>query len=201
MKKVKIAVIVAAIITMQPTVSVAAGYELYFNNQRVSGPDADHYTRQQAQDNCQFNMQTKPNIAIRCVYGGQTFSERPVIQAGAVYELYFNGKRVSGPDAADYTPEQAQENCQWNVQTKRDLAIRCVYNGATFYDGQPVVSATDVGGSGNENNNPKPCTPGTSRNPFDEKNDVCIENWVPTYNPDQEPVDVDPANLPPLQKN
>ena len=48
----------------------------------------------------------------------------------------------------------------------------------------------------------EPCAPRTNtRNPFDEKNDVCIEDWVPTYNPDQEPVDVDPANLPPLPKN
>lgn len=172
MKKVKSAVILAVVIIMQPAVSVAAGYELYFNNQRVSGPDADHYTWQQAQDNCQFNMQTKPNIAIRCVYEGQAFSERPAIQDGAGYELYFNGNRVSGPDAAGYTREQAQENCQWNVQTKRDLAIRCVYNGATFYDGQLGGSAANGGGSSNENNNPKPCTPGTSRNPFDE--DACI---------------------------
>lgn len=172
MKKFKIAAIVAAIITMQPVVSVASGYELYFNNQRVSGPDADYYTRQQAQDNCQFNMRTKPNMAIRCVYDGQTFSERPAIQAGAGYELYFNGNRVSGPDAAGYTREQAEENCQWNVQTKRDLAIRCVYNGVTFYDDQPSEINANGGGSGNENNNPKPCTPGTSRNPFDE--DGCV---------------------------
>lgn len=67
MKKAKSAFIMAVVIIMQPAVSVAAGYELYFNNQRVSGPDADYYTLQQAQDNCQFNMQSKPNMAIRCV--------------------------------------------------------------------------------------------------------------------------------------
>ncbi len=176
MKNAKNAFIMAVVIIMQPTVSVAAGYELYFNNQRVSGPDADYYTLQEAQDNCQFNMQTKPNMAIRCVYDGQTFSERPATQAGAGYELYFNGNRVSGPDAANYTIEQAQENCQWNVQTKRDLAIRCVYNGTTFYDGQSGGSTGNRGNSGDENNNPKPCTPGTSRNPFDEDACVSIKN-------------------------
>lgn len=166
MKKVKSAIIVAAIITMQPAVSVAAGYELYFNNQqRVSGPDAAHYTRQQAQDNCRFNMQTKPDIAIRCVYNGQTFSERAGVQAGTGYELYFNGKRVSGSDAAGYTREQAQENCRWNVQNKPNLVIRCAYNGETFYN-----SDSNSGYSDNKNTNPKNCKPG--RNPFDE--DGCV---------------------------
>lgn len=160
MKNAKSAFIMAVVIIMQPAVSVAAGYELYFNNQRVSGPDADYYTLQQAQDNCQFNMQSKPNMAIRCVYDGQTFSERPATQAGAGYELYFNGNRVSGPDAASYTIEQAQENCQWNVQTKRDLAIRCVYNGTTFYNND-------------EKPRPDPCTPSQGRrNPFEE--DACV---------------------------
>jgi len=48
------------------------------------------------------------------------------------YQLYFDGKLVSGSDAAGYTREQAEANCRWNIQTKPHLAIRCVYNGEVF---------------------------------------------------------------------
>ncbi|MBI5590792.1 MAG: hypothetical protein HY881_09945 [Deltaproteobacteria bacterium] len=83
-----------------------AGYQLYFDGRLVSGPDpgpADRYTRQQAQENCDWNMQTKPHIHIRCVYNGELLRDRPASSANKGYELYFDGKLVSGPDAAGYT--------------------------------------------------------------------------------------------------
>ncbi len=52
--------------------------------------------------------------------------------AEAGYQLYFDGKLVSGPDAATYTREQAEQNCRWNMQNNSNLAIRCAYNGAIF---------------------------------------------------------------------
>lgn len=51
---------------------------------------------------------------------------------GAGYQLYFDGKLVSGPDAAYYTRGQAEQNCRWNMQNNSNHDIRCVYNGATF---------------------------------------------------------------------
>lgn len=45
------------------------------------------------------------------------------------YQLYFDGQLVSGPDAEFYTREQAIENCNWNVQTKPDIRVGCVFNG------------------------------------------------------------------------
>jgi hypothetical protein len=50
------------------------------------------------------------------------------------YRLYFDGRKVSGPDAPGYTRRQAEDNCAWNVQTKPGLSIRCTYDGVTFFE-------------------------------------------------------------------
>lgn len=50
------------------------------------------------------------------------------------YQLFFNGKLVSGADAAGYTRAQAEQNCRWNLADKPGLAIRCVYNGEVLVD-------------------------------------------------------------------
>ncbi len=105
--------------------SPAKGYALYFNNKLVSGPDAATYTFAQAQQNCAGNMQNKPNVPIRCLYDGQLFKEQ-IGKSG--YQLYFNNQLVSGPDAIFYTLAQAQQNCAGNMQSKPNLAIRCLYN-------------------------------------------------------------------------
>ena len=112
-------------------VGKSVGYELYFDGKLVSGPDAVHYTRQQARENCDWNMQSKPHLHIRCVYNGKVLGDREGVNTGKSvgYELYFDEKLVSGPDAAHYTRQQAQENCDWNMQTKPHLHIRCIYNG------------------------------------------------------------------------
>lgn len=49
------------------------------------------------------------------------------------YHLYFDGEHMSGPDALSYTQQQAEQNCQWNIQTKPDIAVSCSYNGVVFY--------------------------------------------------------------------
>ena len=49
------------------------------------------------------------------------------------YQLYFDGKLVSGPDAASYTRQQAVDNCAWNRRTKPHLRIECVYEGHALH--------------------------------------------------------------------
>ncbi|MBB1076276.1 hypothetical protein HUU62_17870 [Rhodoferax sp. 4810] len=118
------------------------GYELYFDGKLVSSPDPGpdkRYTRQQAQENCDWNMETKPQFHIRCVYNGEVLGDRPgrTAQPGVGYELYFDGKLVSSPDPGPkhrYTRQQAQENCNWNMETKPQFHIRCIYNGEVLGD-------------------------------------------------------------------
>jgi len=50
------------------------------------------------------------------------------------YRLYFDGRKVSGPDAPGYTRQQAEENCAWNARTKPGISVRCTYNGVTFFE-------------------------------------------------------------------
>jgi hypothetical protein len=45
------------------------------------------------------------------------------------YQLFFNGKLVSNPDAASYTPEQAIANCARNQKTQIGINVECRYNG------------------------------------------------------------------------
>jgi hypothetical protein len=49
---------------------------------------------------------------------------------GVGYELYFNGKRVNGPDAALYSRAQASANCKKNRTRYPHLRVACRYNGA-----------------------------------------------------------------------
>lgn len=67
------------------------------------------------------------------------------------YQLYFDGQLVSGPDAKNYTREQAEENCNWNKVHNADKDIRCVYNGTVIgewkknqdtHDEKPVLKGT-----------------------------------------------------------
>jgi len=47
----------------------------------------------------------------------------------AGYQLFFDGKLVSGPDAASYSLAQAKENCAYNNKTKPNLKVECRYDG------------------------------------------------------------------------
>ena len=48
------------------------------------------------------------------------------------YQLYFDGKLVSGPDAEFYSRQQALDNCAWNRRTKPHIRIDCVHDGQTL---------------------------------------------------------------------
>ena len=50
-----------------------AGYELFYDGRRVSGPDARYYTREKAQANCAGVMRAYPQIRITCRYDGVVF--------------------------------------------------------------------------------------------------------------------------------
>jgi hypothetical protein len=45
------------------------------------------------------------------------------------YELFYNGKRVNGADAAGYTLEQAVKHCIAITKQKPDITVTCSYNG------------------------------------------------------------------------
>jgi len=50
---------------------------------------------------------------------------------GKGYELFFNGKLVSGPETVFYTLPQAQNNCY--AQKKTNVKVECRYDGVRFY--------------------------------------------------------------------
>jgi hypothetical protein len=54
---------------------------------------------------------------------------------GKGYELFHNGRLVSGPDASHYTLPQAQKNCKFNVDNNKTktLSVECRYDGKRFY--------------------------------------------------------------------
>lgn len=52
-------------------------------------------------------------------------------QPGVGYELYFDGQRVNGPDAALYSRRQAEENCA-AAASQTTAAVGCRYNGVWF---------------------------------------------------------------------
>ena len=51
---------------------------------------------------------------------------------GVGYELFFDGARVNGPDAALYSRAQAEANCSGNVARYPNKRVECRYNGAVF---------------------------------------------------------------------
>jgi hypothetical protein len=51
---------------------------------------------------------------------------------GVGYELYFEGARVNGPDAALYSRALAEANCAENIRRYPNTRVECRYNGATF---------------------------------------------------------------------
>jgi hypothetical protein len=55
---------------------------------------------------------------------------------GRGYELFFNGRRVSGPDAQFYTREQAMRNCTAMSLQHPELRVSCAFEGA-FFVGTP----------------------------------------------------------------
>jgi hypothetical protein len=84
------------------------------------------------------------------------------------YELYFNSKLVSGPDAANYTLQQARENCAFNLKNHPKVDIVCMMDDKN-------ITSQSVTIEGNSNSpKPKPCIndPAICTNPFVE--DCCV---------------------------
>lgn len=52
---------------------------------------------------------------------------------GVGYDLFFNGNRVNGPEAALMSFRGAADNCTWNVENRPDTAVECRYNGEVFH--------------------------------------------------------------------
>jgi hypothetical protein len=55
------------------------GFELFWNGERINGPEAAFYSRQDARDDCAWNKQTYPHIRVTCTYNGEplTVDRRP----------------------------------------------------------------------------------------------------------------------------
>ena len=49
------------------------GYELFFNEQLVSGPAASYYSFSQSQNNCEWNAENHKGIKVECRYNGVVF--------------------------------------------------------------------------------------------------------------------------------
>ncbi|MDQ5909366.1 MAG: hypothetical protein QG599_1461 [Pseudomonadota bacterium] len=257
----------------KPVISMVVGYELYFDGKLVSGDDPGpekRFTRQQAQENCNWNMQTKPHIHIRCVYNGEVLGDRvgqkSVVNINPVSNyldyLIYQNCQPPNLEYSYYVNQHGVENFQpvsiKKLVLKPDKYILWVYGGrrafvrvGTMIGGQktlieaavsddkychpkPAVFTVPIGmlatgfyverlesglncenyslvlergyhicrfnpGTGT-NTNDAHCPQGMTRNPFV---DGCmkIKMGPSTYNPDQEPIGVDPADLPPLPKN
>jgi uncharacterized protein YecT (DUF1311 family) len=58
------------------------------------------------------------------------------------FELFWDGKRVNGPEAAFYSLQEALDNCAWNTRTYPRVRVTCIYNGKPF----TVPSAVQASG-------------------------------------------------------
>jgi hypothetical protein len=77
------------------------------------------------------NPQNKRLTTIdKCYLGAMTALIGPFRRMpGVGYELIFDGKVVSGPETAFYTPTKARDNCAQNKRTQRGIRVECRYDG------------------------------------------------------------------------
>jgi hypothetical protein len=47
------------------------GFELFYDGERVNGPEAAFFSRQDARDNCALNKRSYPKIRVTCAYNGE----------------------------------------------------------------------------------------------------------------------------------
>jgi hypothetical protein len=53
---------------------------------------------------------------------------------GKGYELFYNGRLVSGLEAVFYTMSRSKQNCRHNADSNSDkVKVECRYNGQRFY--------------------------------------------------------------------
>lgn len=64
---------------------------------------------------------------MRCVLGPMDDSLGLPPRKG--YRLYYNGKLVSGPGAALYTYQAAEDNCRWNRENRPGIKVGCIFHG------------------------------------------------------------------------
>jgi hypothetical protein len=55
---------------------------------------------------------------------------------GMGFELFWDGERINGPEAAFYSRQEAREDCAWNTQTYPHTRVTCTYNGEPFMVGR-----------------------------------------------------------------
>jgi hypothetical protein len=51
---------------------------------------------------------------------------------GMGFELFWDGKRINGPEAAFYSRQEARDDCAWNARTYPRTRVTCTYNGESF---------------------------------------------------------------------
>ena len=140
--------------THNPALTINSGYQLYFNDKLVTLPDqtADTpYTRQQAEENCRWNIKNKPYVQIRCVYNSEVLMDRPVATQGK-FRMELNTDRPEGnyrvftmlkPDPEGcFNACLGEANCQAWTYYKIGTANR--YNGVcTLKDRVPHPVSSD----------------------------------------------------------
>jgi hypothetical protein len=57
------------------------GFELFYNGERVNGPEAAFYSRQDARDDCASAKKEHPRTRVTCTYNGEPFTVPPAVQA------------------------------------------------------------------------------------------------------------------------
>lgn len=64
---------------------------------------------------------------MRCLLGPMDQTLGLPLRKG--YRLYYNGKLVSGPEAALYTYQAAEDNCRWNRENRPGIKVGCTFHG------------------------------------------------------------------------
>ena len=70
---------------------------------------------------------------------------RETIEEYRGYELFWDGKRVNGPEAAFYSRQEARDNCAWNTRTYPRVRVTCIYNGEPFTVPSAAQASRDRG--------------------------------------------------------
>jgi hypothetical protein len=121
----------AAVVSVAPSLASAGEFAASAEAYRRDG--ADQALIREARVDC-YDQQSGQFIHPGPCRGENRHSPGGHYGGHSGYRLYFDGRKVSGPDAPGYTRRQAEENCAWNVRTKPGLSIRCTYDGVTFFE-------------------------------------------------------------------
>lgn len=109
-----------------PTENQGKLYRLKVNGKIVL--ERHDFTARQALENFIHARKSQPSAS--ATYAGNSLKV-----TGGGYELYFNGKRVNGPDAASYTLEQARKNLDANTKNRPFIEVVGVYKGEVMPSG------------------------------------------------------------------